>query len=202
MREVFPGNQDRTEADVEQLYVYPDVPKWLAVNFVSSADGGITIDGRSGGLSTPADRIVYRLGNDLADVLLVGAGTALAEGFEGLRPDEKTAQRRRRHGLAPIAPIAVVSTGRSLPPDAPVITKALVPTIVITSAATDPDLRAAWASAGADVLVAGTGDPTLHEATGDPALHADPDDQRPRPRHGDVDLAAAVDELARRGLRR
>jgi len=175
MREVFPGSRDLSEDAVEQLYTYPDRPKWVAVNFVSSADGAIAIEGRSGGLSTPADRIVYRLGNDLADVLLVGAGTAMAEGFEGLRPDEQTAERRRRHGLAPIAPIAVVSTGRSLPPDAPVITRALVPTIVVTSEATDPGLRAAWTEAGADVLTVGTAVP---------------------------DLALAVDMLARRGLRR
>ncbi|WP_156096706.1 pyrimidine reductase family protein [Amycolatopsis jejuensis] len=202
MREIFPGTRDLTDAEVEQRYVYPDGPRWLAVNFVSSADGGITIDGRSGGLSTPADRVVYRLGNDLADVVLVGSGTAMAEGFEGMRPNERTAERRRRHGLAPIAPVAVVSTGRSLPPDAPVITKAAVPTIVITSAATDPALRAAWARSGADVLLAGTGDPALHEATGDPALHARPDEPRPHARHGDVDLRGAIDELARRGLRR
>ena len=166
MREIFPGSRDLSEAEVEQLYVYPDQPKWLAVNFVSSADGGITVDGRSGGLSTPADRIVYRLGNDLADVVLVGAGTAMAEGFEGLRPDEQTAERRRRNGLAPIAPIAVVTTGRSLPPDAPVLTRPLVPTIVITSESADPGLRAAWADAGADVLVAGTAVPDLAQAVG------------------------------------
>ncbi|WP_432846889.1 pyrimidine reductase family protein [Amycolatopsis sp. CA-161197] len=175
MREIFPGVRDLAEADLEALYAYPAPEKWLAVNFVSSADGAVTVEGRSASLSTPADRVIYRLGNDLADVVLVGAGTALIEGFQGLRPDEHSADRRRRHGLAPIPPIAVVTGGGSLRPDAPVITQALVPTIVITHAGTDPDLRAAWTAAGADVLVAGT---------------------------DAVDLDAAVATLASRGLTR
>ncbi|WP_328603818.1 pyrimidine reductase family protein [Amycolatopsis sp. NBC_00345] len=175
IREIWPGTRDLTDADLERLYSYPADPKWLAVNFVSSADGAVTVEGRSATLSTPADRTVYRLGNDLADVVLVGAGTALIEGFEGGQPDSRSAERRRRHGLAPIAPVAVVTSGRSLPPDAPVIAKAAVPTIVITSEAAPADLRTAWSSAGADVLIAGT---------------------------DTVDLRTAVDGLVARGLTR
>lgn len=155
IRQIWPVERGLDDHDLEQLYRYPADPKWLAVNFVSSTDGAITVDGRSGGLSTPADRIVYRLGNDLADVVLVGAGTAMAEGFEGLRPDERTAERRHRFGLDPIAPVAVVTTGRSLPPDAPVITKAAVPTLVFTCAAAPESLREAWAANGARVFVTG-----------------------------------------------
>jgi riboflavin biosynthesis pyrimidine reductase len=155
IRQVWPAERELGDEDLEQLYRYPADPKWLAVNFVSSTDGAITVAGRSAALSTPADRIVYRLGNDLADVVLVGAGTAMAEGFEGMRPDERTAERRRRFGLAPIAPVAVVTTGRSLPPDAPVITKAAVPTLVFTCAAAPSSLRDAWASNGARVFVVG-----------------------------------------------
>jgi riboflavin biosynthesis pyrimidine reductase len=155
IRQVWPSERDLAESDLEQLYSYPANPRWLAVNFVSSTDGAIAVEGRSGALSTPADRVVYRLGNDLADVVLVGAGTAMAEGFEGMRPDTATAERRRRFGLAPIAPVAVVTTGRSLPPDAPVITKAAVPTLVFTSSAAPSALREAWAANGARVFVAG-----------------------------------------------
>lgn len=154
IRQIWPVERGLDDHDLEQLYQYP--PRWLAVNFVSSTDGAIEVEGRSAALSTPADRIVYRLGNDLADVVLVGAGTAMAEGFEGMRPDERTAERRRRFGLAPIAPVAVVTTGRSLPPDAPVITKAAVPTLVFTSEAAPAALRDAWTANGARVFVAGS----------------------------------------------
>ncbi|MQA07772.1 MAG: pyrimidine reductase family protein [Pseudonocardiaceae bacterium] len=164
------------EQYVERLYRYPDDhPKWLAVNFVCSADGAVEIAGRSAGLTNPADQQVYRLGGDLADVRLVGAGTAMIEEFRGIRPTESTVRQRRRHGLADVPPVAVVTSGRSLPPDAPVITDVLTPTIVITCAAAREELREAWTAAGASVLVAGT---------------------------DTVDLAAAVDGLVECGLSR
>ena len=155
IRQIWPDERGLDDHELEKLYRYPADPRWLAVNFVSGTDGAIAVEGRSGSLSTPADRIVYRLGNDLADVVLVGAGTAMAEGFEGLRPDERTADRRRRFGLAPIAPVAVVTNGRSLPPDAPVITKAAVPTLVFTSSLAPSSLRDAWTANGARVFVVG-----------------------------------------------
>lgn len=162
--------------DLERLYAYPDGVTRIVANFVSSADGAVEVDGRSGGLSTPPDRTVLDLGTDLADVVLVAAGTAAAEGFTGVRPDGRMADRRRRFGLAPVPATAVVTgTGRSLDPAAPVLTDTLVPTLVFTCAAVPGRLRRSWADAGAEVVL-----------TGD----------------GGVDLAAVRAELARRGLHR
>ena len=149
--------------DLEALYVYPvgddagaDDPRtWVAVNFVSSVDGAIEVDGRSAGLSTRADRRVFALAHDLADVVLLGAGTAVAEDYPGLRPDAAAAARRRRHGLSAVAPLALVTSGASLPPDATSITDILVPTIVITCASAPADRRREWEAAGARVLLAG-----------------------------------------------
>jgi riboflavin biosynthesis pyrimidine reductase len=155
MHHIWPGEHARVvdEPELERLYSYPAEPTWLAVNFVSSADGAVAIRGRSAGLSNPADRVVFQLGSDLADVVLRGAGTV--KKFHGVHPDEQTAERRRRHGLAPVPPTAVVTTGLSLPPTAPVITEAVTPTIVITCGAAPQDLRKAWEAAGARVFVAG-----------------------------------------------
>lgn len=58
----------------------PDRP-WLGICMVESVDGATTIDGRSGGLSSPADAEVLRALRELADVVLVGAGTVRAEGY-------------------------------------------------------------------------------------------------------------------------
>jgi riboflavin biosynthesis pyrimidine reductase len=160
--------------ELEQLYTYP-APRWLAVNFVSSADGAVALDGRAAGLSNRPDHKVFRLGSDLADVLMVGARTAMIEKYRGVHPDDQTSQRRRRHGLAAVPPTAVVTTGRTLPADARVITEALVPTIVITASSAPQEQRAAWTTAGATVMVAG-------DST--------------------VDLARAVDALAGQGLGR
>jgi riboflavin biosynthesis pyrimidine reductase len=166
MRYIWPGKDsyDVDDTELERLYRYPDGRKWMAVNFVSSADGAVEVAGRSAGLSNPADRKVFELGSDLADVVLIGAGTATIEEFTGVHPDERTADRRHRHGLAPVPPIAVVSSGRSLPPDAPVITQAATPTMVITSAAAPSATRDAWSEAGAVVLIAGTDSVDLAEA--------------------------------------
>ena len=169
MRYLWPEGDAREldDRELEQLYRYPaDGGTWMALNFVSSADGAVEIDGRSRGLSNPADRRVYQLGSDLADLVLLGAGTATIEEFRGIHPDERTAERRHRHGLAIDTPIAVVTTGRSLSPDAPVITESITPTIVLTSAAAPRALRDAWSAAGAIVLITGEHTVDLRSAVG------------------------------------
>ena len=88
---------------------------------------------------------------------------------------QQAAQRRRQYGLSEVPPIAVVTTGRTLPADAPVITEARTPTIVITCATAPPKLCEAWTAAGATVLVTG---------------------------EDSVDVTAAVDALVMRGLTR
>ncbi|MDN5915053.1 MAG: dihydrofolate reductase family protein [Pseudonocardia sp.] len=161
---------------LEELYRYPDDRTRIVVNFVSSADGAVTVNGIAAGLGTPPDREVLDLGTDLADVVLVGAGTATVEGFTGVRPDERATRRRARFGLREHAVTAVVTgSGRSLAVDSPVITDALVRTIVFTCESVPADLRAGWSAAGAEVVCLGT---------------------------DEVDLARVVTELARRGLHR
>nr|WP_253862818.1 pyrimidine reductase family protein [Prauserella halophila] len=149
--------RELTDTDLEALYGYPadlDRP-WIQANFVASADGAVSVDELSAGLSSPADKRVFLLGRDLADVVLVGAGTALGENYRGARTNETRRARRRRHGLSDVPPIAVVTRRCSIPPDAPVITETSVPTLVITTADAPADRRAALTDAGADVLLAG-----------------------------------------------
>jgi len=162
---------------LEDLYAYPDelTRPFVQVNFVASADGAATVSGRSRGLSSPADKKVFALGRDLADVVLVGAGTAVVEGYRGVRRTDLRAERRARLGLSDIPPIAVVTGQGSIDPESPLVTDTAVPLIVLTSEAAPVDRRKALADAGADVVVAGT---------------------------SRVDAALALDALADRGLRR
>lgn len=51
----------------------------VRVNFVASLDGAVSVAGSSTGLSSPADRRVFRLLRKQCDALLVGAGTFRAE---------------------------------------------------------------------------------------------------------------------------
>lgn len=54
---------------------------WLRAVMITSLDGAATVDGLSGGLGTPADGVLYRLLRARADVILVGAATAISEDY-------------------------------------------------------------------------------------------------------------------------
>ena len=178
MRRLFPEPAaELDDAGLERLYDYParlHAP-WVQVNFVSSADGAITVAGRSSALGGAGDKKIFGLGRDLADVILAGAGTVRTEGYRGVKRTELRADRRARHGLSDVPPIAVVTRRCSIDPDSPLVTDTLVPPIVLTCASAPAGRQAALTDAGADVVVAG-------EHT--------------------VDLAKALGALAERGLLR
>jgi riboflavin biosynthesis pyrimidine reductase len=76
---------DVSDADLERLYAPPD-RAWLRVNMVSTVDGAATgDDGRSGDINNAADKRVFDTLRRLADVIVVGAGTARAERYRPAR---------------------------------------------------------------------------------------------------------------------
>lgn len=125
-----------TDTALESLYAYPAGRTWVTANFVSSVDGAVSVDGRSSGLGSPADKKIYGLGRELADVVLVGAGTVLIEGYRGARRERPL-------------PIAVVTARGTLTPDLPLFTDTAVPPIVITCAS------ARLPALPAEVIIAG-----------------------------------------------
>lgn len=59
-----------------------DAEPWLRANMVSTVDGaGTGSDGRSGSINNEADHKVFQSLRRLADAIVVGAGTATAEGY-------------------------------------------------------------------------------------------------------------------------
>ena len=171
MQRLFPAAGPLDDDGLVEAYRFSG--RHLRVNFVAALDGAISVEGRSGGLGSPGDRRVFRTLRALADAVLVGAGTAAAEGYRPIFPDSAVGVLRTRLGRPAVAPIVVVSRQGSLSPDDQLVRNALVPTVLVTCAAADPARRAALTAAGADVLVCG-------------------DDA--------VELPAAVDALADRGL--
>jgi 5-amino-6-(5-phosphoribosylamino)uracil reductase len=141
------------------LYAWPPLqsdprggsPRVVRANMIASLDGGATLNGRSGALGNAADEHLFAVLRDLADVILVGAGTVRAESYGGIRfPPERVARRVRWGFDAEPPPIAVV-TGRGLDPGSPLFVDTRTSPIVITTeraADTVPD--------GVRVVVAGT----------------------------------------------
>jgi riboflavin biosynthesis pyrimidine reductase len=117
----------------------------LRANMVTSADGAVSVDGRSRGLSGPADRMLFTVLRSMADVILVGAGTVRVERYRPVQADEIWTALRPPG--APVPAIAVVSGRLNLEPGSHLLTGAApdAQTIVITTAAAPADRRAAIA---------------------------------------------------------
>jgi riboflavin biosynthesis pyrimidine reductase len=174
MRKIFPELGDELDLlGLAEAYAYPQ-DEWLRANFVTSADGAAYIDGRSAGLSSDGDMRVFGILRVLADVVLVGAGTARVEEYKPAR--RRPALAELREGRPETATIALVTRTIGLNLLSPLFTETPpdARTIVITNEASDPELRAAAAEV-ADVIVAGD---------------------------EEVDLGAALSALRERGLGR
>lgn len=175
VRQVFPVDGSvLDDGSLASLYAFPSGEGWVRANMVASADGAAVVSGKSGGLSSDGDRRLFAVLRGLADVILAGAGTVRAEGYQPVQRREVWSSLRS--GRPSVPAIAVVSGRLELDPSSALFTSAPADarTIVITCAASPPDVRAAL-SLVADVIVAG--DTT-------------------------VDLKAALESLASRGLTR
>jgi riboflavin biosynthesis pyrimidine reductase len=112
-----PNDRQLDDAELAEFYRCPNDRRWVRANFVSTLDGAAQgPDHRSGSISGPADKRAFALLRALADVILVGAGTARAEkyGPAGIRPE--FAAIRKAHGHTDeTPPIAVVTNSLDLP---------------------------------------------------------------------------------------
>jgi riboflavin biosynthesis pyrimidine reductase len=193
VRQIFPAAAEPPETEpvapgagqdapavtaLARLYAYPPAAArgapWVRANMVESVDGAGWIDGRSGGLSGGADRLVFSVLRSLADVILVGAGTARAEKYRPVRQGQIWAALREGRPATP--QLAVVTGKLDLDLDGPLLADpAAQPPVILLTTQAAPAARRADAAARADVIVTG------------------PDSVTP---------AAAVDALAARGHRK
>lgn len=118
------------------LYAYPDTDRpWLRTNFVCTVDGAAyDADGVTASLGGDADHEVFQLLRRLADVVMVGAGTARVEKY---RTSSST-------------PLALVSRRLDIPDN--LVGPELV---VITTTDAPPDRLEALRVAGVDVITHG-----------------------------------------------
>ena len=122
-------------------------------NMISSSDGAIEIDGVSGGLGGPGDKAVFSAIRAVADVIIVAAGTAIAENYRKPQTGKAIQEVRVARGQTPLPQIAIVTNSLSIEPDHRVFDPEWPP-IVITHEGAPTDKRAALADV-AEVISAG-----------------------------------------------
>lgn len=146
------------DVDLATFYGYPHPlhRPWVRVNFVSSVDGAAEINGRTAGLGSPPDKRVFDVLRELADVVLVGAGTARAERYGGIVLSAEAQNRRVKRGQAPMPPLAVVSSSAQLDPAGPLFVDTVVPPLILTTSNAPLDRREQLIRSGADVAVVGS----------------------------------------------
>jgi riboflavin-specific deaminase-like protein len=154
-----------------ELYPRNDEPT-LRVNFVSSIDGAVTLDGYSAGLSGPADKLIFGTLRAVCDALVVGAGTIRTENYDALRLGPKRRAWRKAYGLSEFPLMVVVSGSLDLNPEQEIFADAPTRPIVLTHGAAPAERRAKIEKVAEIVTV------------GDE----------------EVDLAAAIAELHARGV--
>jgi riboflavin biosynthesis pyrimidine reductase len=166
-----PGPVDLVEAYAPPLMAGA-AKRFVRVNMISSIDGAVTVDGRSGPLGGEPDHRVFAVLRAWADVILVGAGTMRAEGYGPARVDDATQAIRSARGQHAVPPIAVVSGRARFDYSTPFFTDAVASPIIVTTAERAAAI-ADDAANTAEVMAAGS---------------------------GEVDLRAAIDQLWARGF--
>jgi riboflavin-specific deaminase-like protein len=138
---------------------------FVVCNFVSSADGKATAQGRTALLGGDGDRTMFHLLRTQVDAIVAGTGTLRAERYGALVRDERLVQIRTREGRAAQPLAVVISRSGQVPFDIPL-----------------------FADDRSRVAIYGPGDITVPESAAQVQLHALPDE-------GDRELAGVLRSL-------
>jgi riboflavin biosynthesis pyrimidine reductase len=124
---------------------------WLMLNFVTSIDGGTTVDGTSTGLGDPDDNELFMTLRAIPDVILVGAATVSAEDYGPVSLDDERRRRRLAAGLSEVPVLAIVSGRLSIDPEARVFSDSEHRPLIITGPEAAP-AKLAMLGDAADVI--------------------------------------------------
>ena len=165
MRQLLPI----TKEAIDPLDVYPTAERpppghrpWLMMNMIASTDGAIELDGVSGGLGGPADRLVFRAIRATADWILVAAGTVRAERYGPPRLPSDARAMRVAQGRPPDPRLAVVTGRLDLDVDLPLFAEVSPDEdrpLIITGSSAPPE-RVEMLSDVADLVVVGGARPS------------------------------------------
>jgi riboflavin biosynthesis pyrimidine reductase len=154
------GGSAVDDDELAVLYAYPKslTRPWVRANAIGSLDGAATTSGTSGGLGGAGDRWLFAVQRELADVIVVGAGTARAENYGGARMSVAQRRRRQFRGQTEVPPIALVTRSGRLDHDMRALTDSEVPPLVLTSA-TSADTARGLVGSAAEVINCSGPDP-------------------------------------------
>ena len=127
--------QELPFGDLASVYGWPRAPRWVRAMMLHSLDGAAAgPDGRSGSISSVADRQVLAEVRRLADAIVIGAQTMRAERYSPMRAKPEAAAQRAQLGLAAAPVLVIVSESLDLPWEEPAFTESAITPIVVTSA--------------------------------------------------------------------
>jgi riboflavin biosynthesis pyrimidine reductase len=152
MQRLWPSFENLDPDDLFAAYALDRSRPGLRMNFVSSLDGAVEVDGYSRGLSNATDQQILHTLRVHTDGVMVGAGTLRHEGYGPVRL--RAPDHAQRVGLAPDPTLVIVSSSLALDPANPALTDAPVRPIVLTHAAAPAGRRTALAAV-ADVVTCG-----------------------------------------------
>jgi riboflavin biosynthesis pyrimidine reductase len=164
---VLNPDESLDESRLTDLYAYPDDLRscWVRGNMIASLDGGATDEGKAGGLAGPGDRAVFALMRQLADVIVVGAGTVRIENYSGAQFSPTQRQARQRRGQAEVPPIAVITNSGVFDHDAKLFTRTEVRPLILTSSEAVADANGRLGSVAEIVDASGTDPRRVDAAT-------------------------------------
>ncbi len=92
-------------------------------NFVASADGRATLDGRSAPLSSEGDRVMFHTLREKVDAVIAGTGTLRAERYGRLIRNPDARERRVASGHDPEPLACVITRSGDVPTDIPLFSE-------------------------------------------------------------------------------
>ena len=107
----------------------------VALNMIASVDGRAAIDGRSGPLGSPADRVLFHALRARVDAVMAGAGTVRAERYGPIIRDAAVRERRAAQGLEPSPFAVIVSRSLAIDPTVPLLADPDSRVVILTPAA-------------------------------------------------------------------
>jgi riboflavin biosynthesis pyrimidine reductase len=105
---------------------------YVMLNMVSTADGRVTLGGRSGPIGNRADREHFHALRGAVDAVMVGAGTARAERYGRIIPEQSRRRLRQERGFSEEPLACIVSASLSSLADLPLLAEPAARVVIVT----------------------------------------------------------------------